>query len=70
MSKTREPEVGREHTVHLQPLEFQENSSRQNTGALHRDCSLHTVVADGSTARAAGRQGLLIASECLTPRDG
>lgn len=38
--------------------------------ALHRDCSLHTVVADGRTARAVGRQGLLIASECLTPQGG
>lgn len=38
--------------------------------ALHRDCSLHTVVADGSMARAVGRQGLLIASECLTPQGG
>lgn len=38
--------------------------------ALHRVCSLHIVVADGSTARVVGRQGLLIASECSTPQGG
>lgn len=38
--------------------------------ALYRDYSLQTVVADGSTARAAGRQGFLLASECLTPQGG